>query len=85
MVHFKELSKRVQSRFTVVNDDVTYTPSDVLRVCEMLQIPFVYDVHRHRCKPDKMTVRDATKQCVSLAASLNKEPYFHISSPKYGW
>lgn len=76
------LSERARSRLTVENDDVTYTPSDLLPLCRAEGIPLVYDVHHHRCRPDSLTIEEAT------AAALGtwiREPLFHISSPLEGW
>jgi UV DNA damage endonuclease len=50
----------VKERLTLENDDRTYTPSDLLPVCEQTGIPFVYDVHHHRCLPDGMSIGEAT-------------------------
>ena len=54
------LSDRARSRLTVENDDVTYTPSDLLPLCRSEGIPLVYDVHHHRCNQDELTVEEAT-------------------------
>ncbi|MDW7771674.1 MAG: UV DNA damage repair endonuclease UvsE [Desulfobulbaceae bacterium] len=83
--NFQFLSKAVRSRLTLENDDVSFFPADLLPVCEELGIPFVYDVHHHRCLPDALSEEEATDQCVSLWRKMGREPYFHISSPKNGW
>lgn len=80
--NFKRLSRRVRNRLTVENDDVTYTPSDLLPVCRAEGIPLVYDVHHHRCNQDELSVEEATDQAI---ATWNREPLFHISSPIEGW
>ncbi|MCH9613701.1 MAG: UV DNA damage endonuclease [Chlamydiia bacterium] len=79
---FKKLSRRVQSRLTVENDDVTYTPEELLPLCKALAIPLVYDVHHHRCLPDKLSIEKATDLALN---TWKTEPLFHISSPKNGW
>jgi UV DNA damage endonuclease len=83
--NFARLSERVRSRLTLENDDVSYTPADLLPVCRRLAIPFVYDVHHHRCLPDGLDEEEATRQAVDLWRCLGREPYFHLSSPKNGW
>ena len=75
----------MRSRLTVENDDRTYTPADLIPLCNDLHIPFVYDIHHHRCLADTMDEQEATEQCVASWQSLGREPYFHISSPKNGW
>jgi len=82
--NFHLLSERVRSRLTLENDDVSYTPSDLLPICEELNIPFVYDIHHHRCLKDTISEQEATERCVSLWQKLGREPYFHISSSRNG-
>lgn len=76
------LSDRARSRLTVENDEVTYTPSELLPMCRAEGIPLVYDVHHHRCHPDELTVQQATELAI---ATWNREPMFHLSSPLEGW
>lgn len=72
----------VRTRLTVENDDTTFTPADLLPVCRAAGIPFVYDVHHHRCNRDSLSVASATEQAI---ATWDREPLFHLSSPKGGW
>lgn len=83
--NIEKLSFPVRSRLTLENDDVSYSPKDLLPVCKSLKIPMVYDVHHHRCLPDGLSEQDVTKRVVSLWRSLGREPHFHISSPRNGW
>jgi UV DNA damage endonuclease len=76
------LSSKIRSRLTLENDDKTYTPIDLLPLCEATGIPLVYDVHHHRCNPDHLSIEHAT---TSALATWNREPLFHISSPIEGW
>lgn len=76
------LSDRARSRLVVENDDVTYTPSDLLPLCSAEGLPLVYDVHHHRCLPDRLSVEEATELAI---ATWDREPLFHISSPIAGW
>jgi len=76
------LSPRVRRRLTIENDDVTYTPSDLLPFCRVEGIPLVYDVHHHRCNQDDLSVEEATEQAIG---TWDREPMFHISSPIEGW
>lgn len=81
----KQLPENVLSRLTIENDDRSYTPADLLSICEGLGVPMVYDVHHHRCLGDGLSVEKVTERAVALWHSIGREPYFHISSPKYGW
>ena len=79
---FRNLPPNVRQRLTLENDDRLYTPHDLLPVCEKLGIPFVYDLHHHRCLPDDQTVADTTQRALQ---TWNCEPLFHISSPLRPW
>jgi len=72
----------LRSRLVLENDDRVYTPSDLLPVCAATGIPFVYDVHHHRCLPDGLTIEEVTERAL---ATWSKEPLFHLSSPRGGW
>lgn len=73
------LSPAAHRLLTLENDDRCFTPSDLLPVCEELGIPFVYDVHHHRCLPDGLSIAEATTRALK---TWNREPLFHISSPQ---
>lgn len=81
----KLLPQTVLKRLTFENDDVSYTPADLLPVCEELGIPMVYDVHHHRCLADGLSEERVTTRVIELWEKRGLEPYFHISSPKNGW
>ena len=80
--NLNRLSDRARRRLTVENDDVTYTPSDLLPMCTAEGIPLVYDVHHHRCNQDELSIEEATEKAI---ATWDREPMFHISSPIEGW
>lgn len=76
------LPKKIRSRLTLENDDRVYAPEDLLPVCRATGVPLVYDVHHHRCLPDRLSENKATRQAL---ATWNREPLFHLSSPLNGW
>lgn len=78
----ERLPDAVRTRLTIENDDVTYTPSDILPLCRSEGIPLVYDVHHHRCHSDGLSIEEATRLSM---ATWNREPMFHLSSPLEGW
>ncbi|HSR35885.1 MAG TPA: hypothetical protein VLL73_01795, partial [Desulfurivibrionaceae bacterium] len=82
---FSSLSAGVRQRLALENDDRTYTPADLLPLCEELGLPFVYDLHHHRCHPDTLSAEEATDRAVASWQRLGREPWFHLSSPKNGW
>jgi UV DNA damage endonuclease len=77
------LSSRARGRLTLENDDKSYTPADLLPFCRSEGIPFVYDVHHHRCCTDGLGMEEATVAAVETWG--HREPLFHISSPLEGW
>lgn len=76
------LPKEVRRRLTLENDDRVYTPMDLLPVCRESGVPFVYDVHHHRCLADGESEEAITQKAIS---TWNREPLFHLSSPLNGW
>ncbi len=80
-----DLPQPVRSRLTLENDDISYSVSDLLPVCENLSLPLVYDVHHHRCLPDGLSVEEATRLAGETWHRLGREQYCHLSSPKAGW
>ena len=83
--NFLHLSSTVRKRLTLENDDRTYTVADLAPLCEELQIPLVYDVHHHRCRPDALSEEEATALSRRSWDRVGREPYFHLSSPLHGW
>ncbi len=82
---FPELPAAVRSRLTLENDDVSYTPEDLEKVCGRLAVPLIYDVHHHRCNPDRLSVEEATTLAGDTWRAAGREPYCHLSSPRNGW
>lgn len=79
----ERLSTDSRSLLALENDDRLFSPAELLPFCERLGIPFIYDVHHHRCRPDGMTILEATQR--GAATWESREPWMHISSPKDGW
>ncbi|HEY7611749.1 MAG TPA: UV DNA damage repair endonuclease UvsE [Gemmatimonadales bacterium] len=77
------LSDTARRVIALENDDHRFAPADLLPLCRKLGVPLVYDAHHHRCRPDGLSVEEAT----DLAADTwgAREPYAHISSPREGW
>jgi UV DNA damage endonuclease len=79
----EQLTPAARTRLALENDDRRWAPAALLPLCERLQIPLVYDVHHHRCNPDALSVADASHR--AAATWGDREPHFHISSPRAGW
>ena len=80
--NLERLPETVRSRLVLENDDRIYTPADLLPLCARTGLPFVYDVHHHRCHPDGQSIEAVTEQAL---ATWLREPLFHLSSPRDGW
>ncbi len=80
---FARLSERARSRIALENDDRIYTVEDLLPVCRKEGIPLVYDVHHHRCLPDRLSVAEATD--ASARTWKERTPWAHLSSPRGGY
>lgn len=77
------LSTAARNRLTLENDDRTYTPRELLSFCRQVGIPFVYDIHHHRCLPDGLTIEEVTHR--ARKTWHNREQLCHLSSPRDGW
>ena len=80
--NLERLSDRVRIYLTVENDDRTYSPEELMPVCRNAGVTLVYDVHHHRCNKDTLNIDEATAEALQ---TWNREPLFHISSPREGW
>jgi len=76
------LSESALKRLTIENDDRSYTPEDLFGICCKKGVPLVYDVHHHRCLKDGWSEEKATSKSLE---TWNREPLFHISTPRSGW
>ena len=83
--NFKDLPELIKRHLTLENDDISYNVEDLYPVCMETGVPLVYDVHHHRCLPDKLTIAEATAKSLDTWKQADREPHFHISSPKNGW
>ncbi|MEI6972066.1 MAG: UV DNA damage repair endonuclease UvsE [bacterium] len=72
----------IRRLLTLENDDRCFTPADLIPVCLDTGVPLVYDVHHHRCLPDGVSIERTTRLAI---ATWNREPVFHVSSPRNGW
>jgi UV DNA damage endonuclease len=79
----ESLDASARALLVLENDDRVFTPAELLPFCESADIPFVYDVHHHRCLADGMSAGEATER--AIRTWHDREPWMHISSPKDGW
>ena len=79
----ERLSPMVRARLAFENDDRVFTPERILPACLAWGLPLIYDAHHHRVHPDGLSVEEATE--FAIASWGEREPYFHLSSPRAGW
>jgi UV DNA damage endonuclease len=79
----ERLSPAVTSRLALENDDRCFPIVELLPVSLATGIPLVLDAHHHRVLDAGLTLEDATDW--ALATWGDREPHFHISSPRAGW
>lgn len=77
------LSARARSRLALENDDRCFPLAELLPVSLTTGVPLVLDAHHHRVLDGGLTLGEATDW--ALATWDDREPYFHISSPRAGW
>jgi UV DNA damage endonuclease len=77
------LSSRARSRLALENDDRCFAAVDLLPACLATGVPLVLDAHHHRVLSGGLTIEEATDWAVATWG--DREPYFHISSPRSGW
>ncbi len=83
--NFKYIPELLKRHLTLENDDISYTVEDLYPLCMETGLPLVYDVHHHRCLPDRLSIGEATEKSVETWKKAGREPHFHISSPRDGW
>lgn len=77
------LSPSVLSKLAFENDDRVFSPEQILPASLAWNIPLIYDVHHHRALTDSLSIEEATE--FAIASWGDREPYFHLSSPRAGW
>ena len=79
--NFKQLSKNLQARLTIENDDKggLYTVSDLMALHEMTGIPIVFDYFHHKLHPGTQTEEEAFRTAYK---TWDVKPTFHYSSSR---
>ena len=82
--NFSRLSKHLQGRLTVENDDKggLYTVQDLTTLHEMIGIPIVFDYFHHRLHPGVQSEEEAFLTAYATWNNRNTKPAFHYSSSR---
>ena len=76
---FNNLPNRLKKTIALENDDKIFNAKDVIKLCQKLSIPFVFDYHHHRCNPCE-NIEDLIPEILNTWKTIN--PKMHLSSPK---
>ncbi|AOZ93539.1 UV DNA damage repair endonuclease UvsE [Paenibacillus crassostreae] len=90
--HFEHLSRDIQERLTLENDDKTFNAIETLRVCQNVKLPMVLDIHHQWVNNEGELpwelwpyIRETWQSELAQAdAQVNKPlvPKIHVSSPR---
>ncbi|OAD68766.1 hypothetical protein PHYBLDRAFT_77351 [Phycomyces blakesleeanus NRRL 1555(-)] len=82
---YNDLPENIKRRLVLENDEMCYSVSDLLPLCQRLNIPLVLDWHHHSINPGEVT------DLVSLVPSINEtwtrrglKPKQHYSESRKG-
>lgn len=79
--NFFNLEKDIKEMIILENDDVSYTASETLSICQELNIPMVLDYHHFNCNHEKNEkIEKLLPKIIKTWKSQN--PKMHFSSPK---
>ena len=83
ITNYKRLSKSVQKRLTIENDDKAsmYSVKDLMYVHEKIGIPIVFDYHHHQFCTGDLSEEDALRLAISTWPD-NIKPIVHYSESK---
>lgn len=77
---FRRLPQRIKSRIVLENDDRSFTASDVLHLCQEINVPMVLDVHHHHLLNSGESLDSLLPQIFNTWGHLI--PKVHLSSPR---
>ena len=74
--NFYRLPKNVQNLIHLENDDKSYSVTDVLEICQIINRPMILDWHHNKCLPSKWDLNEVIKTW------NGRKPKCHLSSGK---
>lgn len=79
---FQKLPEYLRKEILLENDDKVFGITDILNLCEELQIPFVLDYHHYLCNHEDEIITDYLPRIFKTWEHTNLNPKMHFSSPK---
>jgi len=80
--NFPKLPQYIRHRIILENDDKSYNALDVLKICQTLNIPMVFDVHHYQCNNQGEKMIDILPDIFNTWNNEYFKPKIHFSSPK---
>lgn len=74
LINVFKKNKWLKTRLSLENDEKIYNAQDILKICEILDIPFTFDYFHHRLNFSQIKIDDILKTW------WGRRPEFHISS-----
>ncbi len=78
--NFKLLDEDIKNHIIVENDDKVYNIRNVLKICNILNIPMVLDYHHFICNRNNEKIEDYIEKI--FATWKDNKPKIHFSYPK---
>ncbi len=80
--NLKKFPKRITNRLILENDDKTFNAKEVLRICEKVNLPMVFDVHHHNCNNCEEDIKSLLPKVFKTWGDEKLPPKIHFSSPR---
>jgi UV DNA damage endonuclease len=80
---FNLLSKDIQSKIVLENDDKSFGVLEVIHICETLGIPMLLDIHHYNCYNAGENLLDLRQRIIT--SWKGRRPKMHLSSGKTGF
>lgn len=80
--NYKLLPIHLKKRIVLENDDKIYTIYDVIKICNILNMPMVLDIHHHWCTNKNEDILPHLPNIFDTWKNTNLTPKIHLSSPK---
>jgi UV DNA damage endonuclease len=72
----------ISRKLMLENDDKVYTAKEVLRICNEVKLPIVFDVHHHNCNNESEPIEELLEDIFKTWEGQPLPPKFHFSSPR---
>ncbi|MBO8137423.1 MAG: UV DNA damage repair endonuclease UvsE [Desulfotomaculum sp.] len=81
--NWAKVPKGLQYRIALENDDKIYTATEVLYLCQKLQLPMVLDIHHYRCNHgENESLEEILPEFLDTWRKTGLNPKIHVSSPR---